>query len=273
MKESLSLRFLYNTAFGRAVLKALVRPRVSRVAGRFLDTRASCFLIKPFARKNAITTDGIDVPEGGFPSFNAFFTRRRTEVVFPGEPSVLASPCDGFLTLLRIDEDCVFRVKHTEYSLASLLGSEAEAERYADGYAFIYRLAPANYHRYHHVDNGTVVCRRTIPGELHTVRPIATESLPVYIRNSREYVVCESENFGRYVQMEVGALLVGRINNFSAADTFTRGEEKGCFEYGGSTIIMLFEHGKVIPEPSVQKASALGRELIVTLGDPVGEKI
>lgn len=40
--------------------------------------------------------------------------------------------------------------------------------------------------------------------------------------------------------MEVGAMMVGRITNHEAVPGYvTRGEEKGYFEFGGSTIILL----------------------------------
>ena len=48
--------------------------------------------------------------------------------------------------------------------------------------------------------------------------------------------------------MEVGAMMVGRITNHEAEPGYvTRGEEKGYFEFGGSTIILLDAKGAVLP--------------------------
>ena len=66
----------------------------------------------------------------------------------------------------------------------------------------------------------------------------------IIIQNSREYAVIDSEEYGKIVQMEVGALLVGKISNkgYVAGDEVRKGEEKGYFEYGGSSIVVLTKH-------------------------------
>ena len=59
IKESGSVNFLYNTAFGRLLLKLLVCPWVSKVAGVFLDSPFSKPMIGKFVKKtvsNAIYT-------------------------------------------------------------------------------------------------------------------------------------------------------------------------------------------------------------------------
>ena len=46
--------------------------------------------------------------------------------------------------------------------------------------------------------------------------------------------------------MEVGALMVGRIKNHKKkVSVVHRGEEKGMFEFGGSTVVLLTEPGKL----------------------------
>ena len=56
----------------------------------------------------------------------------------------------------------------------------------------------------------------------------------------------DSDGFGRAVQMEVGAMLVGRIVNDTPSESrVVRGMEKGHFEYGGSTIILLLSKDRV----------------------------
>ena len=270
-KSSAPLRFLYGTVAGRCVLRLLVRPSLSRIAGRFLDTKFSRILIPRFKKSYNITTGGTEVPSGGFSSFNSFFTRKRTDIVFDKVPSRLCSPCDGFLTVFEIDEGSVFYVKGTAYSLGELLRDESLAAGYVGGQALIYRLTPANYHRYHHIDNGKVTAEKRIDGVLHTVREIATEKFPVYIQNTREYAVCASENFGTYVQMEVGALLVGRIKNHPSGGSFSRGDEKGMFEFGGSTVIMLFEKDAAVLHEDILKSSAHGEEYPVRAGDVIGD--
>ena len=84
-----------------------------------------------------------------------------------------------------------------------------------------------------------------IPGVYHTVRPVALEALPVFLENTREYCLLRTRHFKTIVQMEVGAMLVGRICNPPSARQVRRGQEKGFFQYGGSTIILLVQKDQV----------------------------
>lgn len=97
-------------------------------------------------------------------------------------------------------------------------------------------------------------------------------SLSVY-RNARARTLLHTEHFGDVVQMEVGAMLVGRIcNHETGAAACARLQEKGYFEYGGSTVILLLEHGKFEPAADIAKWSARGIESKVKTGDPVGRR-
>lgn len=272
MSESPALRFLYHTAPGRCLLKLLVQPGVSRLAGSFLDSRPSRLLISPFQKRNGITLEGITVPQGGFPSFNAFFCRRRQEITFDPTPSHLISPCDGFLSVFPVDKSSVFTIKHTRYSLNALLRDDALAKEFSGGTALIFRLTPKHYHRYIFVDEGEIAAEKDIPGVLHTVRPIALEAGPVYIQNSRKYVLFHSEHFSDLIQMEVGALLVGRITNPQVSGPIVRGMEKGYFEFGGSTILLLLKKDQMALNPQLWDALRQAEEVPVTLGQWIGTK-
>ncbi len=187
---------------------------------------------------------GIEIPEGGFSSFNAFFTRKRRAKAIDTDPDRLISPCDGFLTILNISEDSVFNVKNTLFSIDTLLKNKKLSAKYQGGMALIFRLTPSNYHRYCYPSDGIVVYEKRIPGRLFCVRPTAICEIPVFIENAREYQVIKTKHFGHIVQMEVGATMVGKIHNHIASPVgkkVTAGEEKGYFEFGGSTIILLFQ--------------------------------
>lgn len=248
MKDSVSLRFLYKTAIGRAILKLLINPAVSKPAGFLLSTKFSKLFISNFIKKNNISLTDIAVPAGGFSSFNDFFTRTRKNSIEKPDAYNLISPCEAFLTPLKIKNDIVLDVKNTSYSLSDLLKDDELAKKFEDGTALIFRLTPANYHRYCYAADGKILRSEKIPGKLHCVRPIALRTLPVFVQNSREYQLIESEQFGTVLQMEVGALMVGKISNHISngknQDVFA-GEEKGYFEFGGSTIILLLQKDAV----------------------------
>lgn len=246
--DSLTLRFLYRTAPGRLLLKLLIQPKVSEAAGRYLSSRASKWLVPYYIRKHDIDMEGVEIPSGGFASFNDFFTRKRITALPKRAEGELLSPCDGWLSRVKIRDTTVFMIKATRFSLRDLLGDAKLAEQFRDGEALIFRLTPADYHRYGYAADGQILSEKKIVGKLHCVRPIALRGIPVFAQNSREYQVIRTERFGTMVQMEIGALLVGKIKNHERTDAklnsvqdVQRGAEKGYFEFGGSTIILLFQ--------------------------------
>ena len=227
--ESPALRFLYGTLPGRAALKLLTAPALSRLCGRFLDSGASRPLISPFVRRHGI--DLADYVREDYTSFNAFFSRQVKAGARPVamDSSALIAPCDGLLSAYRILEDTVIPVKQSRYTVSSLLGGDPAAKKYQNGICLVFRLCVHHYHRYCYVDSGWKGSNVFLPGRLHTVRPIALEKLPVFVENCREYTVLQTENFGPVVQMEVGAMLVGKIRNYHGEKHVRRGEEKGMF--------------------------------------------
>lgn len=244
-EPSRSLRLLYGTLPGRLLLKPLTRAGLSRLAGRFLSTRFSCCLIGPFVRKNGIDM-GDYLPES-YGSYNDFFCRRIRPERRPLSDAILVSPCDARLSAYPITEDLRFTVKHTEYTVASLLQNEALARKFQGGTALIFRLAVDDYHRYCFPVDGTAGQPVTIPGRFHTVQPIANDHYPIYKENTRQYTVLHSDELGDVVQMEVGALLVGRIVNHPVVERIQKGQEKGYFQFGGSTIVLLLERNLQLP--------------------------
>lgn len=269
-RESLSLRFLYHTVLGRAVLKLLCQPWVSRLCGAFMDARLSVFLIRPFVRKNSI--DLSDYHCENFKSFNDFFSRKIKEGKRPivSDPSALIAPCDGLLSVYNVTDDTVIPVKQSRYTISSLLGGDPAAEKFRNGLCLVFRLCVHHYHRYCYVDSGLKGGNHFIPGKLHTVRPIALESVPVFTENCREYTLIQTEHFGQIAQMEVGAMLVGKIKNYHQAKQVLRGEEKGLFLYGGSTVIVLLEEGHALLSEEIREAAETQAEIPVRMGQQIG---
>ncbi len=268
-KESLGIRFLYGTMPGRACLKLFTDPAVSKLAARFFSSGVSRFIIPLFIKKNRIDMDRFVIPAGGYGSFNEFFTRRAKEGKVCLESAALISPCDGLLSIKRIEDDTMIEAKNSRYRVTELLRDRKLASKYSDGMALIFRLTPSHYHRYCYCAEGTIAKQRRIDGILHCVRPLAVRTQKVYTQNSREYTLIQTQTSGLVTQMEVGAMLVGKISNSSECKPFHKvaaGEEKGCFEYGGSTIIVLLEH-KIRLNPAISGRKAIDGEIPVTIGE------
>lgn len=107
---------------------------------------------------------------------------------------------------------------------------------------------------------------------LHTVKPIENTKYKVYKQNSREFTYYKTKSIGNIIQMEVGALFVGKINNYNL-NFGKKGEEKGYFEFGGSTIILLIEKDKVIIDDDIWKQSKENIETTVKIGERIGKII
>ena len=266
------LEWMYGTRAGRLLVKLMIRPGVSRATGWLLDRRVSALAVGPFIRKNHICMD--DFEQRRFRSFNDFFTRR----VLPGKrpvddmPDHLIAPCDSKLTVYEILPDSRFRVKGTEYTLEGLLHSKELAETFLGGTLLLFRLTVGDYHRYAYIDSGFVSGSTRIPGVFHTVNPAAASRCLIYRENTREYSLLESRQFGTVLQMEVGAAMVGRIVNAPGSRSVRRGEEKGRFEFGGSTVIVLLQKGRAILDADLLRNTAQDAETVVRLGERIGIK-
>lgn len=267
------LEKLYGTLLGRFFLKLLTAPVISRIVGAFMDSPLSEPIIKPFIRAGGIDTSQYIMT--GIKCFNDFFTRsiksgaRRVDM----DSMNLISPCDAKLTVYKICRKSVFKIKNSCYRISDLLQNDTLAAKYNNGLCLIFRLEVDDYHRYCYFDNGRKTDNIFIPGELHTVNPIALEHYNIYKRNSREYTLLHTKNFGDAVQCEVGAMLVGRIENHHQVYSFRRGEEKGLFLYGGSTVILLLEAGRAVIDSDIMRNSADGFETVVKYGEKIGRKI
>ncbi len=263
---------LYRSKLGRCIASILARPGISRAAGLIMDSAVSRVMIKPFIKSNHI--DMREAAPRKYTSFNDFFTRRLLDGARPFEKdkNILPSPCDGLLSVYPVTQKGIFTVKGTPYTLETLLEDKVLSETFEGGWALIFRLTPAHYHRYAFPDDGRIVKLKRIQGVFHTVRPEALENMPVFKTNTREYMCLDTENFGRMIYMEVGATMVGRIQNDVTHGNFTRGQEKGRFEFGGSTVILITEKGTCAPLDEIIKTADAGKEYPVKMGQSVCQR-
>lgn len=272
-----SLHFLYKTELGRAISSSVFNKHlISKLYGRVVKSRQSISLIQKFIKHYDIDISEIKHPIESFRCFNDFFIRELTDTARPIDrnPEHLISPADSRLFVFDLAEKNNLPVKGYWYSLETLIKDKKLAKEYAGGWCFIYRLAPADYHRYCYIDNGQQEKVKRLRGVLHSVNPIAISVVKNLLsRNYRELTVLHTENFGKVLHLEVGALLVGKIvqRNIGAHD-FQRGEEKGWFEYGGSTIIQIFKKESIVPDSDILEQTQNKVETLVKIGQRTGLK-
>jgi len=66
-------------------------------------------------------------------------------------------------------------------------------------------------------------------------------------------------------------MMVGRIVNHDKKQCF-KGEEKGYFEFGGSTVIILLKENQVVIDNDIIENSMNDKETVVKLGETIGKK-
>ena len=267
------LEVIYGHALTRMLLRPFLSPAVSDICGKFLSTRFSRRIIPSFVKKNHIDLSIYEKQE--FDSYNAFFTRKIKAEQRPinEQKNVLISPSDGKVTAYPITQKGRFWIKHTQYTAAQLLKDERLAERYMGGWIYVIRLTVDDYHRYCYVADGRKSRQRKIRGVLHTVNPVANDYYPIYKMNSREYCLLKTKEFGTILLMEVGALMVGKINNHEEDSAqVKRGNEKGMFEFGGSTIVVMTEPGMTKPDKDIIQNTKAQAETLIKMGEPIGCK-
>ena len=261
------LKFLYQTKIGRVLLKTFIaRPWFSKLRGLYQRSVLSKKDILPFIDKYQINIDK-ECAKSHYKNFNDFFIRNKILDVNYKEND-LVSPADSKMQIFDITPDLTIRVKRSLYSVEDLLQDETMAAQYSGGKCIVFRLSVDDYHRYHFVDNGQIIYNKKIKGELHTVRPIS-EKYNVFTRNAREVTIINTEHLGQIAYIEVGALLVVKIKNHDKVEC-KKYEEKGYFEFGGSTIILLLNK-KIKFDSDIIEVNNLGYEVKVCAGEPIGQ--
>ena len=250
---------------------------VSRLMGWFADRPSSVSRIPETIEKLHINMDEFEVPEGGFQSFNDFFTRhvKLGARFFPAELNVLGSPADcRIFAWQNLQNDLCIPVKGDQFTVAQLLGTEHAqlAELFTDGSLCVCRLCPADYHRFHFPDDGRFVASWPVKGRYHSVNPLAlNQNLNVFATNYREVSMVDFANFGQALFIEVGAFAVASITQTNDGPVFMRGEEKGYFSFGGSTIIMVFQKNHVFFDDDILQHTAENIETLVKAGEPIAK--
>lgn len=261
------LNFLYNTVIGRHLLKIAVSPEFSSLVALYKNSVLSKKDIIPFCKKHGIILSN----PGSFNSFNEFFTRQRKINVNLNEYEIPAV-ANSRVSVFKIDDNLRLNIKNSNYSISEIVKSTRLAEKYAGGLCFVFRLSLTDYHRYLFPDDGTLVKNWKIKGVLHTVRAIS-EKYNVFSRNCREVSILRTKHFGVVTQIEVGAMLTGKIRNHGLTE-FRKGQEKGYFEYGGSTVVLLFpdlKNGLIQPDCDILENSQKGIETLVNAGERIAK--
>ncbi len=240
-----------------------------------MDRASTRKRIEPF-----IETYGLDASEFAcrpdeFKNFNEFFFRKLKPEARPIDTrsSSIVFPADGRHLCVPDLSDCggLF-VKGEMLDLATLVGDQSLARRYAHGSLLLSRLCPTDYHRFHFPVSGVPGPAQLINGPLYSVNPIALrQNIQILATNKRVLTELVTESCGTVLLMEIGATCVGGIcQTYEAGIEVSKGDEKGYFRFGGSSTITIFEPGRVVFDEDLIKQSNQHRELYARVGDAMG---
>jgi phosphatidylserine decarboxylase len=271
-----ALKFAYNTLMGRSLWGLLFNTGfLSGLMGWYYDSKLSKSSIKSLVNIPGLNADEAERDWHTYTSFNDFFTRKLKPGSRPAvmAENILVSPADGRLLVYpEISPDTPFPVKGAERSLNELCATELSADKYS---VAVIRLAPIDYHRYHYPCD----CRncgetKRIAGKYHSVNPIAFQKAPdLFVENTRCVTPLYSETFGEFQYLEIGAFGVGSIINTSTGTEHRKDDEKGMFKFGGSTVILIMESGKVRFDEDLVRNSSEKLETLIRCGESIGSAV
>ncbi|WP_417337270.1 phosphatidylserine decarboxylase [Halobacteriovorax marinus] len=273
------VKWLYQSSLGKFLSAPLVKAPISVLYGALQSFPISRLKVQGFIKNFDIKMEEF-LPEEGqtgadsYSSFNAFFIRkfregaRRINMAKNIMPAFSEARYFGYES---ITDDKLIPVKGRFLNAKELLANSKWEGTFTDGPLLLARLCPVDYHRFHFPDDGKVLDHYKVGGLYHSVNPIALkEKQDIFSTNIREVTIMETENFGKLAYVEVGAICVGRIEQSTDLTDFKRGEEKGYFLFGGSTVIVIGEKGKWSPSQDILEYTEKGMETYIQLGDEVG---
>ena len=267
------LVWLYYNPIGEATLWALAKRKlVSSIYGNRMDRTSSAKKIQPFIADFDIDMSVAQKQE--FSNFNDFFTRKLKADSRPVDTTstVVVSPADGKVLAYTDISNSWFIVKGYRFDVSSFLDNPDLAQKYHDGTLLIIRLAPMDYHRFHFPVSGNSSPNKKIDGDYYSVNPYALRKMAeIFCLNKREYTILSNPLFGDVVVAEVGATMVGSIVQTFNGSSVIKGEEKGYFKFGGSTVVLMFEKSKIHIDEDLLVNTAKGYETTVKMGERIGE--
>ncbi len=279
------IKLLYTSVAGQKIGPVFTRKYFSQIYGALQDLPGSHHKVSPFIEKFNIPIDDYEPgtrpstdPRKSYKTFNEFFIRRFKlgRRPFINEPNRMPAFAEArYVGYESVQDHKSYPVKGNFLRAKDLIGNEQVGKIFEGGPLLIARLCPVDYHRYHYPDNGTVLDHFRVPGAYDSVNPMALRfKNQIFIENERHVSILQTENFGRLAYIEVGAICVGKIiQSHRWNKPFLRGEEKGYFLFGGSTVVLLGEKGLWKPSQDILKNTERGIETYLHLGSEVGVKI
>jgi phosphatidylserine decarboxylase len=176
----------------------------------------------------------------------------------------IVAPCDSRVLIGSTQTNEALPIKEKLFSIDELFGVNARwKEHFSQSSWAVFRLTPEMYHFNHCPVSGNVIDNYEISGAFHSCNPSATVSLLTpHSKNGRFITIFDTDcpggsGIGKVAMVEVVALLIGRVHQCYSKTRYNapveifnglfckRGAVKSVFEPGSSTVVLLFEEGRV----------------------------
>lgn len=268
------LSFFYSkNIFSRFLLFFIKFPIFSKFYGFLQKQKFTRKKIPLFIKKFDIQ----DFEEKEYDCFYDFFIRKLSKKrSFTKDEKIVIMPADGrYLVFPNIQNIDGFYVKGKKFDLEKFLQNEKLCNKYKNGAMVICRLSISDYHRFHFPIDCFVKGFNLINGFLYSVHPMAIKkNIEIFTQNKRVLTELESKIFGNILIVEIGATNVGSIvQTYKKNSFYHKGEEKGFFALGGSSIVLFFEKEKIIFEKDLLENSNKKLETLSFMGDVLGRFI
>ncbi|MBN9653524.1 phosphatidylserine decarboxylase [Halobacillus sp. GSS1] len=253
------------------VYRGIIRMFNSKTVGRFIHklSRSSLSrrLIPLYVKLFEIPTGELNKPLKDFTSLEEFFIRELKEGARPvkGLEEEIVSPVDASVEQFGEVQDKMIQVKGISYSIQDLLRNQEMITRYRNGLFLVLYLSPSDYHRIHSPAQAVVEKQFDLGGKSSPVNKWGLTMGESPISTNYRIITELKLEEGMYMALiKVGAMWVNTIEWTHPHSRLRKGEEVGFFSFG-STVVLLFENGKVKFQPDLktQRSVKAGEPLAV----------
>jgi len=217
-----------------------------------------------------------------YSSVNDWFIRQMNfsyrPIAEPNISSVAVMPADARVVAFEnVPPDQTVWIKDSPFTIPHLLGygsAITDVSDWTSASMVISRLAPQDYHRFHSPVTGNVTDQYSVSGTLQSVDADAITAKDGAIFNKRTVTVFNTTDFGRVAFIAIGAVCVGSINMVvSPGSSVQKADYIGNFQFGGSTVVTVFQSGVIHLDDDLLLSSSQGAEQYVLVGTQLGVAI
>jgi phosphatidylserine decarboxylase len=259
--------WLFTSTIGKLVNFTISFPVFSHIVSKYLKSSLSLKKIESF--KSEFEIEDTDFKEENFKSLNDYFIRQFKPSARPFSKSEtdFSALAEGYYL---VSTDASLPIKGVITTPRELIQATPEFEIKQ---SIVVRLSPKEYHRFHFPFSGVLKSANPINGKLYSINPVTlNHDSQLFIKNKRIALELEFDNQSRAYVVLIGATYIGSIQiTHDVGTRFSKGDQCGYFEFGGSTAVILLNTEMTFKE-KILNYSRQGIETFAKLGETIAIK-